>query len=60
VSSYDGEQPGQFDEGGEVAEHPFDDQLPGDKLLENFKTIFIKEVWEAKFDLQEAQIENGC
>jgi len=50
----DGEDFRQFDEGGEVAEHPSDDQLSGEELLKNLKTICVKKVWEAKFDFQEA------
>lgn len=50
----DGEQLGQFDKGGKVAEQSFDDELSGQELFENLKPICIKKVGKTKFGLQEA------
>ena len=59
VTSYDGEQPGQFNKGGKVAKQPFDDEFPGQELFENLKPIFVKKIRKAKFQEDKGDVAHN-
>jgi hypothetical protein len=50
----DGKEFSQLYQSGKMTQQAFDDEFSGQEFFEDFKTISVKKVGEAKLDLEEA------
>jgi|PlaIllAssembly_1097288.scaffolds.fasta_scaffold2979578_1 predicted heme/steroid binding protein len=50
----DGKKFSQFYQGGKMTQQAFNDEFSGQELFEDFESIGVKKVGEAKLDLEEA------